>query len=309
MGYEEERDRSGHRRSRRAKPSEMEDDGLTLITDSFTERREDGSHRSGDRSRSGQKATKRGQTQPGSSRESRNQEKTRTMNRSDIYADPVKLKARRKKKRKIWFILLEIAVLIGILCFAGYSYISSRLDLMQRLPWNPDEIKNVEISEEKQEQMSGYWTIAVFGVDSRNSSVGKGNNSDVNILCNIDQGTGEIRLVSVYRDSYLNISDKNTYNKINAAYMQGGPEQVVKALNRNLDIDIDDYATFNWKAVADAINILGGIDVEITKSEFYYINAFISETVKATGVASTQLKSAGMNHLDGVQAVALGVSV
>lgn len=306
MGYEEERDRSGHRRSRRAKPSEMEDDGLTLITDSFTERREDGSHRSGDRSRSGQKATKRGQTQPGSSRESRNQEKTRTMNRSDIYADPVKLKARRKKKRKIWFILLESVMLIGILCFAGYSYISSRLDLMQRLPWNPDEIKNVEISEEKQEQMSGYWTIAVFGVDSRNLSVGKGNNSDVNILCNIDQGTGEIRLVSVYRDSYLNISDKNTYNKINAAYMQGGPEQVVKALNRNLDIDIDDYATFNWKAVADAINILGGIDVEITKSEFYYINAFISETVKATGVASTQLKSAGMNHLDGVQAVAYG---
>lgn len=306
MGYEEERDRSGHRRSRRAKPSEMEDDGLTLITDSFTERREDGSHRSGDRSRSGQKAAKRGQTQPGSSRESRNQEKTRTMNRSDIYADPVKLKARRKKKRKIWFILLESVMLIGILCFVGYSYISSRLDLMQRLPWNPDEIKNVEISEEKQEQMSGYWTIAVFGVDSRNSSVGKGNNSDVNILCNIDQGTGEIRLVSVYRDSYLNISDKNTYNKINAAYMQGGPEQVVKALNRNLDIDIDDYATFNWKAVADAINILGGIDVEITKSEFYYINAFISETVKATGVASTQLKSAGMNHLDGVQAVAYG---
>ena len=306
MGYEEERDRSGHRRSRRAKPSEMEDDGLTLITDSFTERREDGSHRSGDRSRSGQKAAKRGQTQPGSSRESRNQEKARTMNRSDIYADPAKLKARRKKKRKIWFILLESVMLIGILCFAGYSYISSRLDLMQRLPWNPDEIKNVEISEEKQEQMSGYWTIAVFGVDSRNSSVGKGNNSDVNILCNIDQGTGEIRLVSVYRDSYLNISDKNTYNKINAAYMQGGPEQVVKALNRNLDIDIDDYATFNWKAVADAINILGGIDVEITKSEFYYINAFISETVKATGVASTQLKSAGMNHLDGVQAVAYG---
>ena len=138
MGYEEERDRSGHRRSRRAKPSEMEDDGLTLITDSFTERREDGSHRSGDRSRSGQKAAKRGQTQPGSSRESRNQEKTRTMNRSDIYADPVKLKARRKKKRKIWFILLESVMLIGILCFAGYSYISSRLDLMQRLPWNPD---------------------------------------------------------------------------------------------------------------------------------------------------------------------------
>ena len=306
MGYEEERGRSGRHRSRRAKPSEMEGDGLTLITDSFVQRRENGQRRSetsGEKTRRPQKA---GRGMQSGSRERRNPEGARTVNHSDIYADPVKVKARRKKKRKIWFIFLELVVLFGILCFAGYTYISSRLDLMQRLPWNPEDIKNVEISEEKQEQMSGYWTIAIFGVDSRNSSVGKGNNADVNILCNIDQGTGEIRLVSVYRDSYLNISDKNTYNKINAAYMQGGPEQAVKALNKNLDIDIDDYATFNWKAVADAINILGGIDVEITKSEFYYINAFISETVKATGVASKQLKSAGMNHLDGVQAVAYG---
>ena len=306
MGYEEEKGRSERHRSRRAKPSEMEGDGLTLITDSFGQHREHEVRRnetSGDRNKRVRKAGKRVQS---SGRERRNPEETRTVNHEDMYADPVKLKARRRKKRKVWFIFLELVVLIGILCFAGYTYISSRLELMQRLPWNPDDIKNVEISEEKQEQMSGYWTIAIFGVDSRNSSVGKGNNSDVNILCNIDQGTGEIRLVSVYRDSYLNIGDKNTYNKINAAYMQGGPEQAVKALNKNLDIDIDDYATFNWKAVADAINILGGIDVEITKSEFYYINAFIAETVKATGVASKPLKSAGMNHLDGVQAVAYG---
>ena len=67
---------------------------------------------------------------------------------------------------------------------------------------------------------------------------------------------------------------------------------------------IDDYATFNWKAVADVINILGGIDLEITDSEFAYINSFITETVNSTGIGSYQLKSAGMNHLDGVQAVA-----
>lgn len=88
------------------------------------------------------------------------------------------------------------------------------------------------------------------------------------MVCNINMDTGEIKLVSVYRDTYLNISDKNSYNKINAAYLQGGPEQAVKALNKNLDLDIDDYATFNWKAVADAINILGGIDVEISKASF-----------------------------------------
>ena len=86
----------------------------------------------------------------------------------------------------------------------------------------------------------------------------------------------------------------------------GGASQAVKALNKNLDLDIQDYVTFNWKAVADAINILGGIDMEISKAEFSYINSFITETQKATGIPTTQLKSAGMNHLDGVQAVAYG---
>ena len=96
------------------------------------------------------------------------------------------------------------------------------------------------------------------------------------------------------------------YNKFNQAYFVGGPEQAMAALNRNMDLNITDYITFNWKAVADAINILGGVDIELSKAEFYYINSFITETVKATGIGSNQLTHAGMNHLDGVQAVAYG---
>lgn len=149
----------------------------------------------------------------------------------------------------------------------------------------------------------GYWTIAVFGVDSRDGNMGKGALSDVEMICNIDKATGEIKLVSVYRDTYLKINSKGTYHKINEAYFKGGHEQAIDALNENLDIKIDDYATFNWKAVAQAINILGGIDIEITDAEFAYINGFITETVNSTGIGSYQLKSAGMNHLDGVQAV------
>lgn len=151
---------------------------------------------------------------------------------------------------------------------------------------------------------TGYWTVAIFGVDSRDGSLGKGNLSDVEMLCVIDRKTGEMKLVSVYRDTYLQIDEDGTMHKINEAYFKGGHEQAVSALERNLDLKIDDYATFNWKAVADVINILGGIDVEITDSEFGYINSFITETVNSTGIGSYQLKSAGMNHLDGVQAVA-----
>ena len=151
----------------------------------------------------------------------------------------------------------------------------------------------------------GYWTVAVYGVDSRDGNLGKGALSDVEMLASINKKTGEIRLVSVFRDSYLRISDnKDDYDKINEAYFLGGHDQAVSALENNLDIKIDDYATFNWKAVVDAINILGGVDIEITDKEFAYINSFITETVNSTGVGSYQLEHSGMNHLDGVQAVA-----
>lgn len=151
---------------------------------------------------------------------------------------------------------------------------------------------------------SGYWTIAVFGVDSRNGNLEKGALSDVEMICVIDRGTGDIKLVSVYRDTYMEINPDGTYHKINEAYFKGGHQQAVQALERNLDLAIDDYATFNWKAVVDAVNILGGIDLEISDSEFKYINSFITETVESTGIGSHHLEHAGMNHLDGVQAVA-----
>lgn len=330
MGYEDNGMRPRQRRSR-ARRSEtssgrnidyrlgeepgQKEPGLDLITDRFKEQKKGafehtGRRESADRVRSTSVRFRETASGDGAG-DGRRPAGTSggTKRKSDIYRNPVQKKKENKKKnkkRKIRIILLELFILIAVLLFAGYSYVSSKLNLMTKLPWDPEGIKNQEISLEKQEQMEGYWTIAIFGVDSRNSSVGKGNNADVNMLCNINQETGEIKMVSVYRDTYLNISDKDSYNKINAAYLQGGPEQAVKALNKNMDLDIDDYATFNWKAVADGINILGGIDLELSEAEFYYINAFITETVQATGVPSSHLKKAGMNHLDGVQAVAYG---
>ena len=150
---------------------------------------------------------------------------------------------------------------------------------------------------------TGIWTVAVFGVDSRDGNTKKAL-ADVQMVCTLDRETGEIRLASVFRDTYLKIDSKGTYHKINEAYFKGGQKQAVDALEENLDLKIDDYAAFNWKAVAEAINVLGGIDLEITPAEFKYINGFITETVNSTGIGSTQLKQAGANHLDGVQAVA-----
>ena len=183
----------------------------------------------------------------------------------------------RKKKRKSLFLKCFLLILVLLGAFSVFLYTRTG---------------------------TGYWTIAVFGVDSRDGKLEKGALSDVEMICVIDRGTGDIKLVSVFRDTYLEINPDGTYHKINEAYFKGGHQQAVQALERNLDLTIDDYATFNWKAVVDAINILGGIDLEISDSEFKYINSFITETVESTGIGSHHLESAGMNHLDGVQAVA-----
>ena len=210
----------------------------------------------------------------------------------------------KRRRRIIKFIIAECFALVFIF---AYAFVARRWSLLQRdETFSVQSVKNEELADETLEKMEGYWTVAVFGVDSRGSNTGKGANADVNMVFNINRDTGEIRIVSVFRDSYLNIDDKGSYNKLNQAYFVGGASQAVKALNKNLDLDIQDYVTFNWKAVADAINILGGIDMEISKAEFSYINSFITETQKVTGIPTTQLKSAGMNHLDGVQAVAYG---
>lgn len=186
---------------------------------------------------------------------------------------------KKVKKKKRRFLLLKILFLVAVIAAVYFVY-------------------------KYRQTGTGYWTVAVFGVDSRDGSLEKGALSDVEMICVIDRGTGNIKLVSVFRDTYLEINPDGTYHKINEAYFKGGHEQAVQALERNLDLTIDDYATFNWKAVADAINILGGIDLEISDSEFKYINSFITATVESTGIGSHHLEHAGMNHLDGIQAVA-----
>lgn len=186
---------------------------------------------------------------------------------------------RRKRKKKAPAVLLMLCFVL--LLFSGALYAKR---------WLKDR--------------DGYWNIAVFGVDSRDGKLEKGALADVQMIASINKATGEIRLVSVYRDTYVQINDDGDFHKINEAYFKGGHQQALETLKRNLDIDVDDYATFNWKAVVDGINILGGIDLEITEREFAYINSFITETVNSTGIGSFHLEHPGMNHLDGVQAVA-----
>ena len=199
---------------------------------------------------------------------------------------------RRRRKRSGGFVknlLIILFLLLGIYGVRSLLFGSSA------------ELLNPVAAEERPQK--GFYTVAVFGVDSRDGNIDRAL-SDVNMIAVLNRETGEIRLCSVFRDTFVQINEDGKHHKFNEAYFKGGSKQALWTLKHNLDIVPDDYVTFNWKAVIDAINIMGGVDIEITEPEFAYINAFITETVEATGIGSVQLKSAGMNHLDGVQAVA-----
>ena len=165
-----------------------------------------------------------------------------------------------------------------------------------------DIIINEEVKKNKNVDLGdGYTNVALFGVDSRDGDLGEGNRTDCIIVASLNNKTKEIKMVSVYRDTLLDLSE-GTYQKCNAAYSYGGPVLAINMLNMNLDLDIQDYVTVDFGAIADAVDLLGGIEIEVTEEELPYINQYIPETANSAGKAANLLQSAGLQKLDGTQA-------
>lgn len=220
-----------------------------------------------------------------------------------------RMRDKKKKARRTRIITMVIVELLTLICIFGFGFVYRYMHMTADVAFDVSKVRNDNIDISQKQKMSGYWTVAVFGVDSRNGDVGKGANADVQIIANVNMGTGDITLTSVYRDTYLNLGKGDRYSKSNAAYAEGGPEQAVAMLNKNLDLDIENYVTFNWKAVADVIDLLGGVEIDVSKAAFYYMNAYIHETCLKSGIsaqnpAAMYIKKAGPQHLNGVQAVA-----
>lgn len=163
------------------------------------------------------------------------------------------------------------------------------------------EAAKVELKEE--EKSKGYRNIALFGVDARDGQLGRGTRSDTVMIASINQDTQEIRLISVFRDTYLNLGN-DTYNKCNTAYAQGGPEQAINMLNMNLDLDITDYVTVGFSGLIDAVDALGGVEMEVTEAEITHLNNYQLCMAEELGVDYTPVKKSGRQYLNGMQATA-----
>lgn len=218
-------------------------------------------------------------------------------------------KARRAKRRKrrIIFVCLELLVLGGALL---WIWANAKMDKINTdKAFQAKDVENTELSKETQDVLGEYTTIALFGLDNREGNSYNSGNSDVIMLARIDKDTKEVRLVSIYRDTFLKMADldrPDAYSKANAAYAVGGPEQAVRMLNTNLDLDIREYVSFDFSAVAEAVDILGGVEVEVTEEECIHLNNYCVETSRVTGKSYEPLPGAGTYNLNGVQAVSYG---
>ena len=205
----------------------------------------------------------------------------------------------KKQRTRIIIFVIEIIILV-VAVFVLYAVMSATTSGKVKID-EGDIIINDTVKKAEETTMKGYRNIALFGVDSTSGALTKNTRSDTIMIASINQDTGECKLVSVYRDTYLNLSN-DSYNKCNAAYAKGGPEMAISMLNMNLDMNITDFVTVGFAGLTDTIDALGGVYIDVDDAEINHLNNYqlcIAEDLKRS---YTPVSSTGYQLLDGLQA-------
>lgn len=206
--------------------------------------------------------------------------------------------ARIKKKKKNRLIAILFAELVIILLlFIGVKI----YDTMNKIQY--DNSQDANIKQNENVELNGYRNIVMFGVDSRANALKQSTHSDTIIVASINNKTKDVKLASIYRDTYVNIPEKG-YNKINAAYFKGGYSLALSTINTNFDLNVKEYVTVNFQALVNVIDLLGGISLDIEENELKYLNGYVRSLNKINGTNVPGLSSAGTQVVNGTQATA-----
>lgn len=211
----------------------------------------------------------------------------------------------RKKKHRVRNFIITLLVLL-FLVIPILAIAARMIGITQGV--STQDIKKLLSDEVKKSQetgaMAGYTNIALFGLDSTQQSLDSGNNrTDVMIIASINNKTGDTKLVSLYRDTYLDVGDGN-YQKANAAYAFGGPEQAIKMINKNLDLNITDYVTVGFEGVTDLVDAVGGVEIDVQSDEIEHLNNYQSTMATELGKEYVPVTAPGVQTLNGLQATA-----
>lgn len=248
-----------------------------------------------------------------------------------------KQQARKKKEKKrtrikIAVLVAEVVVILGLSFALTMLLVPNSKAWLMSTPFGKFMVKSM-MSEESYgkivdndydrnntgvnkdldtSKLDEYLNIALFGLDARYGELKSGTNSDCIIIVSINKETKDVRMASIYRDTYIRAYGKegNTrFAKINWSYANGGGAAAVKTLNANFDLNIQDYVAINFDGITELVDLLGGIDVTITEEEAFYINGYINSYFEEIGEYDKMYthniqEVAGNHHLDGVQTTA-----
>lgn len=217
------------------------------------------------------------------------------------YQEPVKKQQKKPKKKQ--GCLTPVIILLVIIALSYVVVRASLAGAFSKMERTPLAKENLEVNT-TDKNMKGYQNIVLFGVDNQDNVISDiGSRTDSIIIASIKKSNKKVKLMSIYRDTYVSID--GNYDKINAAYSYGGPEMAIRTINRNLDLNITDFATVNFKALADAVDILGGIKLTIKdETELKNLNDYIGNMNKINGGDSEKFDEPGTYTFDGNQAVA-----
>ena len=200
------------------------------------------------------------------------------------------------KKKKVTLVVLSIVAILTLLAVTtgilAFNYIFGGLEV-KKITKNTSELGITQEVENKQQETK-ITNIALFGVDTRSDDEFVGRSDSIMVL-SIDQNTSTLKLTSILRDSQV-VIDGYGEDKITHAYAYGGPELAIKTINQNFKLDIQDYVTINFAGLEDIIDILGGVEINITEEEKEHMNSSFR--------VQPQLTQSGLVKLTGSQAVA-----
>ncbi len=228
-------------------------------------------------------------------------------------------KANKKNKQKVKIIIFIIEILIILAMLLVVWKVFQTTDETEgphmvtieesEIVINSEVKESLENTESSVEEpkMKGYWNIALFGVDAvKTEQLYKGSRSDSMMIASINMDTGEIKLVSVYRDTYLN-KGNDKYGKCNSAYAANGAKQAMSMLNMNMDLAITDFVTVGYDAVKECIDGLGGVWIDVDKAELEHINNYQLSIIRDTDIPKSEyvkVTDTGYQLLNGLQATA-----
>lgn len=216
------------------------------------------------------------------------------------------MKKEGKSKILILFfiILLILLIIIGIGIFFVWSK-WSKVDFKELD--NSDLSVTTDVYDQvsdkvTEEEFNEIVTIAFFGTDSRDTSNMNFGRSDTIMLASINPNTKSIKLISIPRDTYVEVPGYGK-TKINHAYAYGKEQLSIKTINSNFGLNITEYVTIDFSGLVNIINDVGGIELTITESEKNYINTYVKESYELTGNPIKKIESVGKVTLTGEQAL------